>query len=295
MSQKPKISAIMTTYGHEKFIRQAIEGILVQECEFEVELIIANDCSPDRSDEIINDILENHPNKSWIKYFRHEKNLGSMSNFLFALKECKGEFIALCEGDDYWTDPLKLQKQIDFLDENPDYVACFHKIEILKTDGTIVKDFITNVPENHETLEALAEFGNYIHTPSVVFKNNIIELPFEFKLTPIGDYFLYIMLAEHGKFKFIEEVMAVYRHGVGILSADDSILKSKKWIDCLVLIISCCKNQEIKRILYKRYKISIEGLYRNTLKEKKESFFQTIRKKAKKIKNRIMLQILNSK
>ncbi|MNG12704.1 hypothetical protein D3C84_963320 [compost metagenome] len=116
----------------------------------------------------------------------------------------------------------------------------------------------------------------------------IKEFPFGIELSPIGDYFLYMILAEHGKLKYIEEVMAVYRYGVGILSGNDSVLKSKKWIDCLVLIISCCKNEEIKRILYKRYQISIQGMYQLTLKENKKNIFHIINKKIKKLKNKIV-------
>jgi glycosyltransferase involved in cell wall biosynthesis len=213
-----KVSVCIVTYGHEKFIAQAINGVLMQDCDFEVELIIANDCSPDNTDEVIQNILVNHPLASRIKYIKQDENLGMISNFIFAMKECKGKYIALCEGDDYWTDPLKLQKQVDFLEANPDYVLCFHQVNILKINGEIVDDFITKVPENYETIETLARLGNYIHTPSVVFRNTIKEFPFEFSQSPIGDYFLYMMLAEHGKLKYLEGNMAVYREGVGVWS-----------------------------------------------------------------------------
>ncbi len=130
-----KVSVCMITYGHEKFIEQAINGVLMQECDFEVELIIANDSSPDQTDAVIQSILDNHPRASWIKYTKHEKNLGMMPNFIFALKECVGEYIALCDGDDYWTDTLKLKKQVVFLDRNKDYVACFHNSEVILSEG----------------------------------------------------------------------------------------------------------------------------------------------------------------
>lgn len=222
MKQYPKVSVCMITYGHEKYIREAIEGVLMQEYDFEVELIIANDCSPDKTDDVIHNILENHPQATWIKYVKHDTNIGMMANFIFAMQECKGKYIALCEGDDYWTDPLKLQKQVDFLEANPDYVLCFHPVSILKTNGDIVDDFVTKVPDNYESIETLARLGNYIHTPSVVFRNIIKEFPFEFSQSPIGDYFLYMMLAEHGKLKCLEDNMAVYREGIGVWS-DKSI------------------------------------------------------------------------
>ena len=83
MAQKLKVSVCMITYGQEKYIREAIEGVLMQECDFEVELILSNDCSPDRTDEIIQDIIKNHPKGCWIKYFKHESNIGMMPNFIF--------------------------------------------------------------------------------------------------------------------------------------------------------------------------------------------------------------------
>lgn len=218
MKKQPKVSVCMITYGHEKFIEEAINGVLMQECDFVVELIIANDCSPDKTDAVIQNILCNHPRASWIKYIKHDKNLGMMPNFIFAMEKSKGKYVALCEGDDYWIDPLKLQKQVDFLEANPDYVLCFHQVNILKTNGEIVDDFITKVPDNYETIETLAQLGNYIHTPSVVFRNTIKELPFEFRQSPIGDYFLYMLLAQHGKLKYLEEKMVIYREGVGVWS-----------------------------------------------------------------------------
>ncbi len=169
------ISIIMVTYGHEKYIREAIEGILMQRGDFNFELIIANDASPDATHQIVSEILKNHTNSDKICYIEQEKNIGMMPNFIFALQQAQGDYIALCDGDDYWTDPYKLQKQVDFLEANPDYVLSFHKVKILKPNGDLEEDFITNVPENYEIQETWAGLGNYIHTPSEVFRNVIKE------------------------------------------------------------------------------------------------------------------------
>jgi len=252
MKQQPKVSVCMITYGHEKFIEQAVNGVLMQECDFEVELIIANDCSPDQTDAVIQSILKNHPRASWIQYIKHDKNLGAMRNFIYALQECKGEFIALCDGDDYWTDPLKLQKQVAFLENNLDYVLCFHQVNILMTNGEIVDDFITKVPGNYETIETLAQLGNYIHTPSVVFRNVIKKFPFEFVHTPIGDFFLYMMLAEHGKLKYLENKMCLYRYGVGVYSRNSSMKILQMHINEHACILSYLTDENIKNIILKR-------------------------------------------
>ena len=94
------ISVIMITYGHEKFIRQAVEGVLMQKCNFNVELIIANDASPDKTSDIVYDIIKTNPNANRIKYINRDKNIGGQNNFKDAFEQCKGKYIAHCEGDD---------------------------------------------------------------------------------------------------------------------------------------------------------------------------------------------------
>ena len=170
--QSPIVSVCMITYGHEKYIREAIEGVLIQECDFEIELILANDCSPDRTDEIIQDIIKNHPKGCWIKYFKHESNIGMMPNFIFAIKECEGKYIALCEGDDYWTDDYKLSKQVDFLEQNPEFSLYFHKSE--DKLGKILQ----NIEDKTYNAEELLT-NWYIHTASTVFRNSFSEDDYE--------------------------------------------------------------------------------------------------------------------
>lgn len=270
------VSICMITYGHEKFIEQAINGVLMQETNFEVELIIANDCSPDATDKVVQNILKNHSKSGLIKYIKHTKNIGMMTNFLFALKKCKGKYIAICEGDDYWTDPNKLQKQVDFLEANEDYVLCFHKVLIETNNGEIVDDFLTSVPPDYENKTALAEYGNFLHTPSVFFRNCLTEYPKQFQETPIGDYFLYTMLSSFGKFKYLEETMCIYRYGVGSYSGYDASIKYKKWNKTLLLIVSSSKNELLKEILTKKLVKSflLDEFESNSLQVKKKSKFE---------------------
>lgn len=125
----PKVSVVTITYGHQDYILDTLKGVLMQEYIGEIEFIIANDNSPDETDRVVTEFLNTNsiPSRFEIKYTKHEKNLGMMPNFIWALKQAKGKYIALCEGDDYWTDPLKLQKQVDFLEENGGYVACYKR------------------------------------------------------------------------------------------------------------------------------------------------------------------------
>ena len=233
---KPKISACLITFNHENFIRECLEGAISQIGDFDYEIIIGDDCSSDNTKQICLEYSTKYPNL--IKYTKRNNNLGMIGNWIATISECTGNYIALCEGDDYWTDPYKLQKQVDFLEANPDYVLSFHKIKILKPNGELVEDFITKVPENYETQETLARLGNYIHTPSVVFRNVIKEFPPEFSLSPIGDYFLYMLLSEYGKLKYFEEEMAVYREGVGIWSAKTDYYRNLKTAQTHALIVS---------------------------------------------------------
>jgi glycosyltransferase involved in cell wall biosynthesis len=218
MSTKPLLSICCITYNQEKYLRQCLEGFIMQKANFEYEILVFDDASNDNSQNIILEYSNEYDNI--ITFFQTENqwSKGRYGLLEWLFPAAKGKYIALCEGDDYWTDPLKLQKQVDFLEANPDYVLCFHPVSILKTNGEIVDDFITKVPENYETIETLARLGNYIHTPSVVFRNVIKEFPFEFSQSPIGDYFLYMMLAEHGKLKCLQDNMAVYREGIGVWS-----------------------------------------------------------------------------
>ena len=297
------ISIIMVTYGHEQYIREAIEGVLMQEGDFDFELIIANDCSFDNTDVIISELLKSHPKADKIRYIKHDKNIGMMPNFIFALQQAQGNYIALCDGDDYWTDPYKLQKQVDFLETNPDYVLSFHKIKILKPNGELVEDFITKVPENYETQETLARLGNYIHTPSVVFRNVIKEFPPEIALTPIGDYFLYMLLAEQGKLKYIDEEMAVYRYGVGVISKMNNFKIAYNNIKMYSCMIGAVKEVKIKIIFMKRQEEAL-SLYKSTfdikdsfiikipffliyLKDRSKEFIFNPRKSLRRIKNKI--------
>ena len=116
------LSIVMITYNHEPYIRQAIEGVLMQETFFNIELVIGEDCSTDKTRSICEEYADKFPDK--INLLPTEGNLGMMPNFMRTLEARTGKYIALCEGDDYWTDSLKLQKQLDFLEENEECVVC---------------------------------------------------------------------------------------------------------------------------------------------------------------------------
>ncbi|SHI63383.1 glycosyltransferase family 2 protein [Flavobacterium terrae] len=225
-----KVSVVMITYNHAKYIQKAIESILDQETNFEIELIISNDNSPDDTDLIVKKIISTHSQGNKIKYFKHEENIGMMNNFLFSLKKGSGEYIALCEGDDYWTDSKKLQKQIDFLDNNKDYSICFHNVNVLEKNILKENNIKTDLPDT-STIMDLAK-GNFMHTPSVVYRNHLFKnFPEYFALSPIGDYFLHMLNAKHGKIKYYKDYMAVYRiHETSYWSSKQQLDRENIWI-----------------------------------------------------------------
>ncbi|KRB57309.1 glycosyltransferase [Flavobacterium sp. Root186] len=255
-----KVSVNMITYKHESYIEQAIKGILMQQTDFDYELIIADDCSPDRTEEIVNDLIKTHSQGSKIKYFRHKKNIGMQANGIFAFNQCSGKYVALCEGDDYWTDPLKLQKQVDFLEANLDYSICYHKVQVLR-NSVLEEDDITSEVSETTTIKDLAK-GNYIHTCSVVFRNKLFnKLPKYFHKAPVGDYFLHMLNAKYGKIKFLNEFMSVYRlHDNSIWSSQTQLKREEIWIDFLKNIRKNFDSevQEILNNQIKKYGGSIE-------------------------------------
>lgn len=211
-SDIPAVSVCMISYGHEKYIEEAINGVLMQECDFEIELILSNDCSPDNTDAIIQNILKNHPKGNIIKYFKHEKNLGMMPNSVFALEQCNGEYIASCEGDDFWTDKFKLQKQVDFLRNNTDCSLCFHNATVYYETSKHTKLFVNEYHKTFYTGNDILE-NWLIPTASMVFvnvlKNN--KLPSFFSKAMHGDLALQLYLFEYGNFGLVNENMCTYR------------------------------------------------------------------------------------
>jgi glycosyltransferase involved in cell wall biosynthesis len=222
MPKNLKVSVCMITYGHESFIEEAINGVLMQEVDFDFELIISNDASPDNTDEIVRSIIKNHPRGNRIRYIKHETNIGMMPNSLFILEASKGEFIAVCEGDDYWTDPLKLKKQISFLESNPDYVMCFHRCQFLTLENGKNKfvDQDLEVIDYEYNLYGLLYHWN-IPTASICFRNVFLEeenvFPYDFLNVQSGDIALASYLFQFGKFFLFKEIMSVYRvFGLGV-------------------------------------------------------------------------------
>lgn len=136
---KPKLSVILITYNHEKYIRKALDSVLMQETSFPFEIVVGEDCSTDNTKNIVKEYVKKYPEK--IRLIDRKKNTGRPTlNVYETTMACKGEYLAYLEGDDYWTDPQKLQKQVDFLEIHPEYIACTHAHKMIDDDGNDITD-----------------------------------------------------------------------------------------------------------------------------------------------------------
>lgn len=202
------LSVCMITYNHAKYVEEAIRSVFEQETDFTLELVICDDCSSDQTPEIISRLIASAPFK--VQYHRNKLNEGMMPNFMQALKMCRGKYIAICEGDDYWTDHLKLQKQVDFLESSNDYVLCFHNAIVKYEQSGQEKLFNTYKRKTYYGSDLLKQW--LVPTASSVFRNCIPEhFPDFFNNATHGDLALFLYLSEFGPMRLMEGVMSVYR------------------------------------------------------------------------------------
>jgi glycosyltransferase involved in cell wall biosynthesis len=281
------LSVVMITYNHEKYLKQAIEGVLSQEVDFSFELIIADDNSLDGTSKVINDLIEKHPKGHLIQYYKHPNNKGMSGNFLWALQKAKGKYIALCDGDDYWIDPLKSQKQVDFLERHEEFGLVHTNNQVFIQENLRFSTLPRSIVDSDELFEHLIFKSNPICTLTVCLRAEILssyinslKLPDELYL--LSDYPIWLWVSLKSKIKLLNEVTGVYR----ILneSASQSIDPGRK-----VVFVENVKKQalfflekeredEYKLAFYRKYAL----LYsRYVEKEYKKSIMQLFLKKKK--------------
>ncbi|MBK8809914.1 MAG: glycosyltransferase [Acidobacteria bacterium] len=212
-AELPKVSVCMIAYNQEKFIGQAIESILRQKTDFRFEIVIGDDDSTDGTGAICNDYAGRFPET--IKYIRREPNVGMMANFVATLMACDGDYIALCEGDDYWTDERKLQIQADYLDANPDTALCCHNHFVLSNGRLCVANRETGEDLRTVTTEDYM-LKPFFHTSSYFFRKAAQPQPYPdwFLDVLAGDHFLVVLLSQHGEIAYLNRLMSVFRnHG----------------------------------------------------------------------------------
>lgn len=209
------VSICCITFNHSKYIKECIEGFLSQNCDFEYEIIINDDCSTDGTVEILKEYANLYPER--IRPIFHDENQWSkgIRKILdtFVYPKASGKYIALCEGDDYWTDPYKLQKQVDWLERHPNYSMCFH--DELRLSGETFLPYQPRYCNDRDasTEDIIEKGGLFIPTASIMYRSCFLPLPRVVVSQHIGDYPLQIYLASVGKVRYMHAPMCVYRIG----------------------------------------------------------------------------------
>lgn len=220
-----KVSVCVPTYNHEKYIGKMLDGALSQETDFPFEIVIGDDGSTDSTPHIIRGYMEKYPGR--IRAFLHKENQGPASprefagrnNVLGIVKACAGEYVAMCEGDDYWTDAEKLQKQVNFLDGHPDFYICHHNMLVTYEDGSASHYFNDSHQPLISDIEDILKDKWFMATASWMYRNHFRDNDFAewHAKAAAGDWALMIQLAAQGKIGYIPEVMGVYRkHSAGL-------------------------------------------------------------------------------
>lgn len=200
---KPKISILCITYNHDKFIVETIDSLLEQKTDFQIEIIIGDDCSTDNTVLEIKKYLKNNNN---IKLIERSQNIGFMNNFIDTYNQCNGKYIAICEGDDYWTDNNKLQMQVDFLENNNDYVLTHTNVFTFNN-----KNNLCQLKPDSYKYENNIYNKNEISTLTAVFRNFNIDFSEKWSQFMMADWPLWISLSEKGQFKYFDKKTGVYR------------------------------------------------------------------------------------
>ena len=253
------VSISCITYNHQKYIAEALDGFLMQKTNFKYEIIIGEDCSTDNTKAIIESYRKKYPNK--IQLIAYKDNVGATKNQIKTFNISKGKYIAMCDGDDYWTDPLKLQKQVDFMEHNPNYVICCHYSRVIDETGEIVYENPSPVSLEFDYEDVLLGKKEETRICTLMVKNSpeIKKLSLEnwYYQTFGADTFLklYAMANTKEKIYVLPEVMAVYRlHKDGVYSLiDGQVRKSKMINDFNILINNFSYSAHYKKELLKIY------------------------------------------
>ena len=218
-----KVSVCVLSYNHEKYLRDCLEGIVMQRTTFPIEAWVHDDASTDSSQEIIKEYQQRYP--EIIKPIlqtenQYSKKRGSILQ-MFLYPQCTGKYIAICEGDDYWTDPYKLQKQFDYLETNIEFSMCFHQAKVLSDDKEDVKLYKHLEEREYRACEIYKDW--IIPTCSILFRANAIPVEKIPASIVYGDIYLFLLLAEMGRIYNLNFEGAVYRRNSGGVSQKEDV------------------------------------------------------------------------
>lgn len=257
-----KLSVFVVTYNQERYIRQCLESIVTQKVDFEYEVIIGDDCSTDGTGAICDEFAAKYPQ---ILVYHHPKNLGLLRNWEFVMNKCKGEYIALIEGDDYWIDENKLQRQVDWLDAHPDYTLTFTRAKIQYENGATPGAEI-NLPHLEEREYTIEEMCSSVLTlsSSVVMRNCLQPVHYGEELL-YADTYTFIELMHKGRGYGFAIPTVTYRvHADNLSGNGDFKFYQHQYRQCLYF---CKQYPELAYI----YKPRAEDALQHLLYNRKES------------------------
>ncbi len=252
------VTICVQTYNHEKYISQCLDSLLMQESTYDYEILIGEDDSDDNTRKICIDYAEKYPDKIRLNLNRREDVIhingkpSGRANMLKNLSDSRGKYIALCEGDDYWIDPLKIQKQVDFLELNPDFVATTSNTYYLRdgeTKYTYIesKELWLNRKMQSEIHYEDIPQRMFPHTTTWMFRREAVHLNDEFKEYPIGDMPLFMLLANQGRINYSKDVYTVYRvhneGALGTLRKVDPLQNLEAYAKMYTSVNRHCENQ----------------------------------------------------
>jgi glycosyltransferase involved in cell wall biosynthesis len=215
----PKVSVAMIAYNHERFVAQSIESVLAQRTDFDFEIVFGEDCSTDGTRAIVERIATAHMDR--IRLLLPPKNLGMNRNLAATIEACRGQYIALLEGDDFWIDPEKLQRQAEFLDAHPECAICFTRAKVVDEENQPIDT--RSVIREVKPVYSLEDYLSRVFQPrtcTVMFRRRLFAgFPDWFFRLPVGDFPLHVLNAERGTFGFLDRFTAAYRiHAGGVWS-----------------------------------------------------------------------------
>lgn len=252
---KPLVSICCITYNHEKFIRDCIEGFLMQETNFAVEILIFDDASTDNTQEIIMEYAASNANIITFLQTENQWQYKKYGLIDWLFPSAKGKYIALCEGDDYWTDPYKLQKQVDFLEINPDFAFSMGIVNtLIEKNGKIIRSKEHVNPSKSEVY-LLKDYikAPFSQTSSFMFRNNGVNFPKWTNKIHAGDQLLVILnTGVSGKIKYHNEVFSVYRLNEKSITYNSNLKDLKAKGDFFLQKIDELTDYSFKKLIFMR-------------------------------------------
>ena len=219
--QKPKVSLLCCTHNHEDYVRQAIDGMLMQETSFDCEILVRDDASTDNTPKILKEYEEKYPDRIKVYYEKeNQRSIGVRRCFHILMRHAKGDYIALCDGDDFWTDPKKIQMQYDYMEEHPMCTFLVHDaVRYDQRTGEYGEHFYKRGVACDFDIKELITINRPASTSTFFFRNNDWEPDWYFR-TIIGDTPLLLLRSEKGYLHYMPETMTTYRIGTGTSNMD---------------------------------------------------------------------------